>query len=127
MEDSSKFRRTGIRRVCGAAKYSFQGLSSAIRQESAFRQEFCIALVLIPLALWLSPDFIDRSLLIGCVVLVLIVELLNSAIETAIDYQSTEIHPMAKLAKNYGSAAVFLSLLNVGFIWGLFLWKFFTT
>ncbi len=121
MKDSSIFRRTGIKRVWYAVLYSIQGLTSAIKNESAFRQEFCVALVMIPLALWLAPGFVERSLLVGCLFLVMIVELLNSAIETAIDYQSTEIHPLAKLAKDFGSAAVMLSLLNVIFIWGLFL------
>lgn len=122
MEDSSKFRNTGIKRIVLAGKYSLNGLVAAFKSEAAFRQEVLISLVLIPVAIWLQPGFIAFCLLVGSLVGVMIVELLNTGIETAIDYQSMEIHPMAKLAKDLGSAAVLLSLINVGLVWGFYLW-----
>ena len=79
-------------------------------------------MVLIPIALWLQPGFIALSLLLGSIFLVMIVEILNTGIEAAIDYISMEVHPKAKLAKDLGSAAVFLSLLNLSVVWGFYLW-----
>ena len=79
-------------------------------------------MILIPLAIWFQPGFTSFCLLVGSILLVMIVELLNTGIETAIDYQSMEIHPMAKLAKDLGSAAVLLSLLNLALVWGFYLW-----
>ena len=98
------------------------GLVAAFKSEAAFRQEVLISLVLILIAIWLQPGFIAFCLLVGSLLGVMIVELLNTGIETAIDYQSMEIHPMAKLAKDLGSAAVLLSLINVGLVWGFYLW-----
>ncbi|MDA0348175.1 MAG: diacylglycerol kinase [Verrucomicrobia bacterium] len=122
MEDSSKFRNTGIKRIILAGKYSMDGLWFAFRNEAAFRQEALLSMVLIPLAIWLQPGFTPFCLLVGSIMLVMIVELLNTGIETAIDYQSMDIHPLAKLAKDLGSAAVFLSLLNLAIVWGFYLW-----
>jgi diacylglycerol kinase (ATP) len=122
MEDSSKFRNTGIKRIILAGKYSMDGLCVAFKKEAAFRQEALLSMILIPLAIWLQPGFTSFCLLVGSILLVMIVELLNTGIETAIDYQSMEIHPMAKLAKDLGSAAVLLSLLNFALVWGFYLW-----
>ena len=122
MEDSSQFRNTGLKRVVLATKYSMEGLAYAFRNEAAFRQEALLAMVLIPLAIWFQPGFVPFCLLVGSILLVMIVELLNTGIETAIDYQSMEVHPLAKLAKDFGSAAVFLSLLNLALVWGFYLW-----
>lgn len=122
MEDSTKFRNSGIKRILLAAKYSAYGLTAAFKNEAAFRQEVMLSSILIPLALWLQPGFIAFCLLVGSLILVMIVELLNTGIEAAIDYQSMEIHPMAKLAKDLGSAAVFLSLVNLSMVWGFYLW-----
>ena len=97
------------------------GLAAAFKNEAAFRQEVFLAVVLIPFGLWLQPGPVALSLLFGSLFLVLIVELLNTGIEAAIDYQSMKIHPMAKLAKDLGSAAVFLSLLNLAVVWGFYL------
>lgn len=123
MEDSTQFRNTGIKRVLLATKYSMHGLTAAFKNEAAFRQEALLSVVLIPVAVWLQPGYIPFCLLVGSLLLVLMVELLNTGIEAAIDYQSMEIHPMAKLAKDLGSAAVFLSLLNVAVVWGFYLWN----
>jgi len=108
-----------------AANYSMHGLFAAFKNEAAFRQEVLMLVVLAPLALFLSGDFVHRVLLIGSVLLVMMVELLNTGIEAAIDYQSKEIHPMAKLAKDLGSAAVFISLVNLAMVWGFYLWEYF--
>jgi diacylglycerol kinase (ATP) len=118
--------RTGIDRVLHAAGYSVEGLRAAYRGESAFRQEFWLAVLLAPLAFWLGRDWIEVALLAGSVMLVLIVELLNSAIEATVDRVSFELHDLSKRAKDFGSAAVLLSLLLVGGIWSAALWKRFT-
>lgn len=115
--------RTGIDRVLRAAGYSVDGLRAAYRGESAFRQEFWLATLLLPLAFWLGRDWIQVALLAGSVMLVLIVELLNSAIEATVDRVSLELHELSKRAKDFGSAAVLLSLLLVGGIWSTALWK----
>jgi diacylglycerol kinase (ATP) len=122
MEDSSQFRNTGLKRVLLAAKYSMHGFIAAFKNEAAFRQEALLSMGLIPLAIWLQPGFVPFCLLVGSLLLVMMVELLNTGIETAIDYQSMEVHPMAKLAKDFGSAAVFLSFVNLALVWGFYLW-----
>ena len=114
--------RTGIDRVVHAAGYSLQGLRSAYRHESAFRQELWLAVLLLPLALWLGRSWVEVALLAGSVVLVLIVELLNSAIEATVDRVSLDLHELSKRAKDFGSAAVMLSLLLAGGIWAAALW-----
>lgn len=113
--------KTGLRRIWNAFGYSLAGLSAAYRHEDAFRQEAWLALILIPLALFLPASSIGKALMIGSVLLVLIVELLNSAIEAAVDRVSLENHCLAARAKDIGSAAVMVSLLNVVVIWGLVL------
>ena len=109
--------RTGIDRLVRATGYSIQGLLQATRTESAFRQELALALVLLPAAFWLGHTWIEVALLGGSVVLLLIVELLNSAVEAAIDRVSYEMHDLSKRAKDYGSAAVLLALLLTTGIW----------
>jgi len=116
--DSLKGKR-GLRRLIDATRYSMQGTAAALRHEAAFRQEVLLAAVLVPLALVLDVGGVGKAMMIASVLLVLIVELLNSAIEAAVDRVSLERHPLAKRAKDFGSAAVFLSLVNVAVIWGL--------
>lgn len=113
--------KTGLRRVWNAFHYSCAGLHAAYRHEDAFRQEVLLALVLIPLAIWLGEGAVERVLLIGCVLLVLIVELINSAIEATVDRISLDRHPLAKRAKDIGSAAVMIALLNAVLVWALVL------
>jgi diacylglycerol kinase (ATP) len=113
--------KTGLRRLVNAAGYSLHGFASAYRHEDAFRQEVLLAAVMIPLALVLDASAIGKALMIASVLLVLIVELLNSAIEAAIDRISLDRHRLSKRAKDIGSAAVFLSLVNVACVWGLVL------
>lgn len=113
--------KTGLRRVWNALFYSIDGFGAAFKHEDAFRQESILAALLIPAALWLGDTGVERALMIGSVVLVLIVELINSAIEATVDRISLENHALAKRAKDIGSASVLLSLLNVLVIWGLVL------
>ena len=115
--------RTGIDRVIRATGYSAQGLSSAYRHESAFRQEFWLAAVLLPAAFWLGRSWVEVGLLAGSVILVLIVEILNSGLEAVVDRISFDIHELSKRAKDYGSAAVMMSLLLCGGIWLGALWS----
>jgi len=109
--------RTGIDRVVHALGYSLQGLTLALRSESAFRQETVLAALMLPAAFWLGRGWIEVALLTGTVVLVLIVELLNSGIEAAIDRVSYDHHELSKRAKDFGSAAVLLALLLCGGTW----------
>ena len=111
--------KTGLRRVCNALGYSLAGLAAAYRNEDAFRQEVLLAVILVPLAFYLGDGAITRALMIASVLLVIIVELLNSAIEATVDRISLENHSLAKRAKDIGSAAVLLSLVNLVVVWGL--------
>jgi len=108
--------RTGLTRIWHATLISLQGLRAGWR-EAAFRQEAMLAIVMVPLALWLGNGWVESALLAGSVVLVLIVELLNSAVEAAIDRIGPEWHDLSKRAKDLGSAAVLLALLLAGGIW----------
>ncbi|HCZ16847.1 MAG TPA: diacylglycerol kinase [Accumulibacter sp.] len=118
MVDESPFKgQTGLRRVWNALHYSLAGLRAALVAEDAFRQEVLIAALLIPWSFFLAVDGIGRALMIGSVLLVLIVELLNSAIEATVDRISLDRHHLAKRAKDIGSAAVLLALLNALLIW----------
>ncbi len=121
-EPASPFKgKTGLRRVLNATGYSWAGLSAAFKHEDAFRQELFLALLLIPLAIYLGETGIERALMIAAVLGVLIVELLNSAVEAAVDRISLEHHLLIKRAKDMGSAAVMLALINVIATWGLVL------
>lgn len=115
--------RTGLDRVIRATGYSMAGLTAAYRGESAFRQEFWLAALMFPLAFWLGRGWVEVALLAGSLMLVLIVELLNSGIEAAIDRVSYELHDLSKRAKDLASAAVFLSLLLCAGIWLAALWQ----
>lgn len=112
---------TGLKRIIKATGYSWNGLKDTFKHESAFRQELALCVVLVPLALWLGQSGLERAVLIGALMLVLIVEVLNSGIEAAIDRFGEERHALSARAKDMGSAAVFLSLLNVVLVWGLVL------
>lgn len=114
--------RKGLGRICWACTYSWLGLRSAWRREAAFRQEVALAAVMIPLGVWLGGTGAERALLSGSVALVLIVELLNSAIESVVDRFGDEWHVLCGCAKDMGSAAVLLSLLAMALVWVLVLW-----
>jgi len=111
--------KTGLRRLLNAFGYSLSGLCEAFRNEAAFRQELLLAVILIPLALFSRRSGCEKAILIGSVMLVIIVELLNSAVENLTDRVSLEIHPLAKRAKDLGSAAVLISLLALAMVWGV--------
>ncbi|MFP4080802.1 MAG: diacylglycerol kinase [Ectothiorhodospira sp.] len=111
----------GLTRIVKAAGYSWKGLCSTFRHEAAFRQELLAVALLAPLALWLGEGGVERSLLLGSLILVLIVELLNSGLEAAIDRFGGERHPLSARAKDMGSAAVLLALFHAAIVWGLIL------
>ena len=113
--------KTGLTRIWNALFYSLDGLAAAFRHEDAFRQEVFLAVILIPAAFFTPASGTGKALMVGAVLLVLIVELLNSAVEAAVDRISLENHLLAKRAKDIGSAAVFLSLVNVPAVWLLVL------
>ena len=120
-EESPFKGQTGLRRIWNAFSYSLSGLHAAYLNEDAFRQESLLAAVMIPVALVLPLTGIGKALMIGSVLLVLIVELLNSAIEAAIDRISLDRHRLSKRAKDIGSAAVLIALINVLTTWSLVL------
>ena len=110
-----------IRRLLRALVYSFNGLRDAFVDEPAFRQEAVLSLILIPIAVWLGEDNVERALMIGALMVVLIVELLNSAIEAVVDRIGSEFSELSRKAKDLGSAAVFVSLALVVVVWALLL------
>lgn len=118
MHEESPFKgKTGLQRVLNAFAYSMSGLRAAFTCEDAFRQEALLAALLIPASFFLPVSGVGRALMIASVLLVLIVELLNSAIEAVVDRISLDRHPLSKRAKDIGSAAVFLALVNVVLVW----------
>jgi len=116
--------RTGLNRLWHATGYSIAGLRAGWG-EAAFRLEACLAVVLVPLAFWIGRSWVEMALLAGSVLLLLIVELLNTAVESAIDRIGPEWHDLSKRSKDMGSAAVFLATLLAGGIWAAGLWHFF--
>lgn len=118
-QESPHKGKTGLKRVWNALFYSLDGFKAAWRHEDAFRQEAILALILIPLAFVLADAALERALMIASVLLVLMVELINSAIEATVDRISLENHQLAKRAKDIGSAAVLIALINVLVVWGL--------
>lgn len=113
--------KTGFRRLFNALGYSCEGFKAAFKHEDAFRQEVFLTIILVPLGVYLGHTAVERALMVTSVLLVLIVELLNSAVEAAVDHTSTEKHALAKRAKDIGSAAVFLALAIVVIVWGFIL------
>lgn len=118
-----KAANKGIRRIVNATFFSIAGLRAAWRNEAAFRQECALAIVLTPAAFWVGESAVQRSLLIASVWLVLIVELLNSAIEAAVDRVGTDRHELAGRAKDLGSAGVFVALVLMLMVWLLIAWE----
>ena len=115
--------KTGLRRLVNAFGYSIAGTLAAFKHEDAFRQEVTLAIVLIPVAIYFGETAIHQGLMIGSLLLIIIVELLNSSIEATVDRISVKHHKLAKRAKDMGSAAVFFSLINTAVIWFLLLVK----
>ena len=123
---SPQNKRTGVQRLLHASRYSLHGLRAGW-QEPAFRQEVLLCIVLLPLALFLGQDWVERTLLIGSVLIVLVVELLNTGIESVIDRVGLEWHYLSKRAKDVGSAAVLLSLLFCTSVWLQAVWAWMKT
>lgn len=112
---------TGVKRILHATRFSLQGLGACWRHESAFRQEAMLAAVLVPLGLWLGGDGVERALLVASIMLVPVVELLNTAVEAVVDRFGEGEHPLSGRAKDVGSAAVLLSLVLAAAVWALVL------
>jgi diacylglycerol kinase (ATP) len=121
IEDNPHKGNKGITRAFRAAINSWNGLIYAYKEESAFRQELALSLILVPLAIYLPVTPIEKILLIASVILVLVIELLNSSVEAAIDRISFEVHDLSKRAKDFGSAAVMLALLLCALTWAIIL------
>lgn len=122
MRNPHKDRR-GLRRLWHATGHSIAGLRAAYRGEQAFRQEVWLGALLAPLGLWLGHDWVETTLLLGSLALLMIVELLNSAVEAVVDRVSLEWHELSKRAKDIGSAAVLLALLLCSGVWLSALWR----
>jgi diacylglycerol kinase (ATP) len=122
MEVESPYKgQTGLRRILSATRNSLEGFVAAVRHEDAFRQELIMAAVLVPVGIWLGKDGLERALLVASVLLILVVELLNSAVEATVDRISFDNHRLAKRAKDIGSAAVMLSICTAAVVWLLVL------
>ncbi|QEL57494.1 diacylglycerol kinase [Chromobacterium paludis] len=121
LQESPFKGKTGITRLINAFGYSLDGLKAALRHEDAFRQLSILALILIPMAFVVHATPLARALLVASSLATLIIELLNSAIEAAVDHTSLERHPLAKRAKDMGSAAQLLGLINLATVWGIVL------
>lgn len=111
----------GLKRLIKAFSYSFQGIRAAFKNEAAFRQEVFLSFILVPLGLWLGDNGLERAVLVGSLFLVMITELINSGIEAVVDRVGVEHHELSGRAKDVGSAAVLIALINVTVVWILIL------
>jgi diacylglycerol kinase (ATP) len=118
---SDRHKPTGLTRLLRAFGYSFQGFRHTWREEAAFRQEVVLSLLVIPVGLYLGHTGVERAMLVSPMLLILVVEILNSAVEAVVDRSGTERHPLAGMAKDMGSAAVMLSFALLGTVWLLIL------
>lgn len=126
MKQSNKPKNnTGFRRLINATKFSWQGLLATFQTESAFRQECLAGIILLPLSMIIADSLLSWVALIGVWLLVMLVEVLNSAIEAAVDRFGSELHPLSGKAKDAGSAAVFLALIIATLVWGVAIIRFF--
>jgi diacylglycerol kinase (ATP) len=117
VEESPHKGKTGLRRIANAAGYSLAGLAAAARHESAFRELAALCALAVPAAFWLGHSGVERALMVGALLIALVVELLNAAVEAAVDRVSLENHRFAKRAKDIGSAAVMVALANAAVVW----------
>jgi diacylglycerol kinase (ATP) len=120
--DSSELKRRSFRNFVTGVRYSIEGFWAAFKHEPSFREDLIFALLLVPFAFILPVNAVSTGLMISSLILILIVELLNSAIEWVIDYLRPEKHPLAKRIKDMASAAVFLSYINCIVVWAIMLW-----
>jgi len=116
---------TGARRLINAWAYSMSGFKAAYREEASFRQETLVAIIFIPLGFYLGNGAIEQILLVGSILFVMLVELLNSAIEAVVDRFGGDIHELSGRAKDMGSAAVFIAVVIAILVWGRILWAYF--
>ncbi len=119
----SEEKSTGVKHLIDAVGWSLAGFCRALRDEAAFRQELFLFIILAPLAVWIGKTEIEIIFLIGSLILVLITELLNTAVEATVNRIGQERHDLSKKAKDVGSAAVMLSIINVVFVWGVILYS----
>jgi len=115
--------RIGFARIVYAAKYSWQGLCASYKNEAAFRQELLLAIILIPSAFWVGKNSLEVAILIASILLLLIVELINTAIEAVVDRFGEEWNELSGVAKDVGSAAVMIALVLLAVVWGLIAWE----
>lgn len=113
----AKTGATGITRIIKAVGYSWQGFKTAYKHEAAFRQELGLTVILTPIALYFGPSYSDKALLVSSLIFILLIEILNSAIEAVVDRHGDEIHELSGRAKDMGSTAVFLAFIITGFVW----------
>ncbi len=113
----AKTGATGLTRIFNAAAYSWLGFKAAYKYEAAFRQELWLSMVLTPVALYFGPSYADKAILMASLVFILLIEILNSALEAVVDRFGDEIHPLSGRAKDMGSAAVFLAFVIAGLVW----------
>lgn len=113
----AKTGATGLTRIINAAGYSWLGLKAAFINEAAFRQELALTVLLTPVALIFGPSYTDKAILLASLVFILLIEILNSALEAVVDRHGDEMHPLSGRAKDMGSAAVFLAFIITGLIW----------
>ncbi|MEX0740324.1 MAG: diacylglycerol kinase [Pseudohongiella sp.] len=114
----------GLKRLIHATRYSFLGLQALWRHEAAFRQEIVLSLLLVPVIIMVDVTPAERALLVASLLLILITEMLNTAVEVVIDRIGSENHELSGRAKDIGSAAVMFSLIGAAIIWGIVLWPF---
>lgn len=113
--------KSGVARIVAAFGYSIQGLRSCWRTEAAFRLEVLATILMLPLALYLGDSNVEKALLVAALMLVLVVEVINSSIEAVVDRVGSEFHALSGMAKDLGSSAVLLSLINAGLVWAIIL------
>jgi len=113
----AKTGATGFTRIFNAAGYSWLGFKAAYKHEAAFRQELWLSIALTPVALYFAPSYADKAILIASLVFILLIEILNSALEAVVDRFGDEVHPLSGRAKDMGSAAVFLAFVIAGLVW----------
>lgn len=119
--NSVPVKKKGIARLIAATGYSVEGLRSAFATEEAFRIEVCVLLAMTPVALYFGQSRLEQVALVGVLLLLMIVELLNTAVEAVVDRVGADFHPLAKTAKDIGSAAVLVAMIFVAFVWGMLL------
>jgi diacylglycerol kinase (ATP) len=117
-----ELKRRSVRNFIASVRYAIEGFVAALKHEPSFREDFVFVILLVPLAIILPVNAVSTALMIASLLLIMIVELLNSAIEWTIDYLRPEIHPLAKRVKDMASAAVFVSYVNCIIVWVVLLW-----